>query len=1438
MTLRHYNSSEDRNLLGKHSYFSFHIPSSRSAPADKTNKYNLPRLGRLSKATTAQRNSIKANYDGIDSLPYNSGTWIPYTFRYWYLGTLSCILLILCLLAFLLWSQSANNYGLGTDNGSSILLFGWRYSPTLITVIYVQLTAMLFDDVKRTEPFARLARPEGATASSSILHSPGPWWTALYDGFAKKKNGRRSWVLICASFVNILGFLAISPLSSAYLSSEDLIVPQTTEFYQLEPLDNSPLPIDADRTTHFRTIANLLQNVSTSPWITDNYTILPFWPATLQTEPINTLPTSPSQSWKGETIMFRSELSCTEMTVESEHNSSISFQKDQAAVSAISITWTSPSGCRYGLEAQEELFTMGGGSWSNASTFLYGEDTLYEDEVSAIVNYTSECNGKEIIVVTEPWTSSKGIYKAQLCDTRYYMANINATVALDGDEPEISFEENEFEQNKVAVPDTLINSTQFRDQFLNADWTSYMISIIWSETAMLGGAGILLGALYDYNMTRLVRDPGLVTSAAKAKQRFFGEVLQAALTQNGASHIISTQGQVNTVETRVVVQAGAAIALGVLFAISFLLVLAVWWFSQLRNRPLNLKRDPATAAGAAYLIAQDLRSRSGFHALRQPSTDELQRRLAGDTFYTDPQGLSKSGAETKEEESPQSKNGTPFILRLPALLLLIVILTLVIVGVAVLWHYAETDRLYGKAFVYEIQVSLFGSSMSSSIAPISMVPTIIATLLGLWWSAIDDKFRHLQPFLSMSDGSPSYAKGVDLSYQTTYWMWAAGKALLNKHWMLFLVTLGSTLSPVYTTAMSAVLDRGTGNILQSVTLERQLEVRDIPFVFETEQSLYPGNSNDYTAVILADLYKNISSYWMYTATIQLSLNGSQPAWSKDGWSFVPLDLSNISSSKSLSALGASSPDDATANSETNVTFETPAVRGRIQCSQPSVAVLANISNWLTITDLSNHTLYNKSTIPAGLEGGYQLGNEWDSRQYPSIITPLTSSQNWTECPGCTTVFANPSSIICCGNSTTDSREGDVGVGYWSPNDDITYWTPRTWQRNFTAKWIHGEAVTGIKANNDEAAYSISDPDLLFTEPPSLTLLNCEPVVETANSKITVNPTNGEIQSFEIISTPKTESEPWSDNFLPHNGSVTDEREGYTHYNVTLSYGRLFTTTLLTSADTLHIGGATHTLGYITEDLNDNTYNIRDTINGLNMDFMTYSMWSMAGKNSQALLNTTTFTELAEKTYTTFFQHFVSQNLSAQTGGWAYQRINASLPSTLGPVVDIVDNYMPGTTASKYQDTMHPISHTNRTVSAEITQRVELLQMNTIAVWLSVSIMIWLIFTTIIVAVLQRRYFGSLVRNVECLGDVLVLIAGSANFLQVVREIESGKLVEGAYEDLRTRLGWFVDEDGGLRWGIEMEERFKDGPGVHWVSEPEYLKENGRVWNVRDGEENL
>lgn len=257
--------------------------------------------------------------------------------------------------------------------------------------------------------------------------------------------------------------------------------------------------------------------------------------------------------------------------------------------------------------------------------------------------------------------------------------------------------------------------------------------------------------------------------------------------------------------------------------------------------------------------------------------------------------------------------------------------------------------------------------------------------------------------------------------------------------------------------------------------------------------------------------------------------------------------------------------------------------------------------------------------------------------------------------------------------------------------------------------------------------------------------------------------------------------------------------------------------MLTAANTLNLAGD-RVIGFTTENTDDNTYTIRDETNGLNMDFMTYSMYSLAGKDPSALIDPDTFSKYASQTFSTFFQHFASNNVSLETGSWAYQPINASLPHDLAPAID--DIFMPSSEPAATQDVIHPISHTNRTVTARATRRVELLRMNEVAVWLSIGILGWLILTTAVVALLQRRFLGRMMRNIQCMGDVLVLIAGSENLIRIVKEIQTGQISAANTRDMRTRLGWFLDQNGEVRWGIELERRYLDGPEVEWVDDPQ------------------
>lgn len=60
---------------------------------------------------------------------------------------------------------------------SSVIRFEYDLTPMLFAVLYTQAMVVLFEDVKRTGPFARLFKTPigGASAYGTILYTPRAW---------------------------------------------------------------------------------------------------------------------------------------------------------------------------------------------------------------------------------------------------------------------------------------------------------------------------------------------------------------------------------------------------------------------------------------------------------------------------------------------------------------------------------------------------------------------------------------------------------------------------------------------------------------------------------------------------------------------------------------------------------------------------------------------------------------------------------------------------------------------------------------------------------------------------------------------------------------------------------------------------------------------------------------------------------------------------------------------------------------------------------------------------------------------------------------------------------------------------------------------------------------------------------------------------------------
>ena len=81
-------------------------------------------------------------------------------------------------------------------------------------------------------------------------------------------------------------------------------------------------------------------------------------------------------------------------------------------------------------------------------------------------------------------------------------------------------------------------------------------------------------------------------------------------------------------------------------------------------------------------------------------------------------------------------------------------------------------------------------------APYSVIPTLLAVGLMLWWDSMAQKLSELQPFISMAKGATTLGKGPKLSYVATPILWIVGKAVRNGHFLVALVAFGALLSQI------------------------------------------------------------------------------------------------------------------------------------------------------------------------------------------------------------------------------------------------------------------------------------------------------------------------------------------------------------------------------------------------------------------------------------------------------------------------------------------------------------------------------------------------------------------------------------------------------------------------------------------------------------------
>lgn len=325
--------------------------------------------------------------------------------------------------------------------------------------------------------------------------------------------------------------------------------------------------------------------------------------------------------------------------------------------------------------------------------------------------------------------------------------------------------------------------------------------------------------------------------------------------------------------------------------------------------------------------------------------------------------------------------------------------------------------------------------------------------------------------------------------------------------------------------MSALFEQSSGTIVHQTNLDQTLELRHNPFVrvvpmtYTKESFNRPINPeiNTWTGPTLEESFTELNTNWMYTAMIQSTIDGPDPTWSKDGWSFVPLHL----------GVYPAIPQTTDPLSARNITVKSPAIRARIDCA--------------TFEEATNSSLWVKKFNASGIDSYY--GKSLHGDMYtPRVL--MGHDNRFTR------MIAQGTDPSCCIN-TTDSGITDKGnmsvLAYWTEN-----WLNGTTTGDFTIKWLRGPA--GL-----DSVLQKGLTHLYFSEPPSVQAVTCIPSIETAPARAVIDERTGNVRDFEILEDPVPADVAWSDSFQFR--KVTEEPVWKNaslgqlfHHDVTTRYG--------------------------------------------------------------------------------------------------------------------------------------------------------------------------------------------------------------------------------------------------------------------------------------------
>jgi hypothetical protein len=339
------------------------------------------------------------------------------------------------------------------------------------------------------------------------------------------------------------------------------------------------------------------------------------------------------------------------------------------------------------VHPRADIAYFGGVTWSDASTFYPGSasdgvtmDGLVMDpsvtntSPYSRLNASEECKGRDIIIASTPWTApipyyefrtmypSNSIYRpspdfrmrALICESTYSSRADLIKLSLSSRNQPALEHISEPTTKSDTLPKTRIDLEGFQALTMGNQWGLYFSDgnrdtnvatfeqapdddddlAIPRKSGGASGLGGVLGIPWNFTASEMINDSGLIAEARRIKGRIFSEIIRDSLSRPEMLKNELVTGAVNVVEERIVVLREMAIALCVLFLVSFVLFVALFWFSRIKRRPLQLHSDPGSTVGLGALLNPHLTSLVTLRKLHAARRREIKKTLRSEAFRT------------------------------------------------------------------------------------------------------------------------------------------------------------------------------------------------------------------------------------------------------------------------------------------------------------------------------------------------------------------------------------------------------------------------------------------------------------------------------------------------------------------------------------------------------------------------------------------------------------------------------------------------------------------------------------------------------------------------------------------------------------------------------------------------------------------------------------